>query len=478
MTLPSTGNAALDDAFSRFANERCLIRKDGTALHYKDVAQIAYRQAQRLSELGNKPGARVGLVLGHSEDHLTLYLACAMGGFVACPLDPSLPEARANAARSSLGISYVCSPANAHEWNANPKATTTLKVPAADAEFLIILSSGTTGAPKGIVHTLRSIVESAKAFSTLSEFDATTVLYHHFPMHYMAGVFNMFFCALVSGAAIVVGERFDPATMLRFWELPRKLGVNQLTLTPTMALSLSQLYRRDDSLLSHIAGYRSIISTSSTLYDSIAKRFHDTFQVPLRGCYGVTEVGGSITLQSWDQALARESVGALSKGVLVEAGTDVEPGPILVKTPFMMKGYAAADGVTTGVDARGFFPTGDLGYLQHGSLYVTGRSHDLVKRGGEFVALPLIENLALRHAGVASAAAVAVPDEYWGNKIVLFYVARPDADFDSVRQQLEAELRASLRKIEVPDKFIPVPRMPTTSIGKTRKSELLSTYTV
>ncbi len=475
VTLPTTGLKTLDDLFAKYSTQTCLILSDGRKRTYRDVALRAEQQAKRLKELGVQPGQRVGLLLPHGEDHLTLYLACAMGGLVACPLDASLPEARAAKVREQLGVQFVCTAANKEQWSALPDKSTLLGLPPDNGDFLIILSSGTTNSPKGIVHTLRSIVESARSFSALVKHDSSTVVYHHFPMHYMAGVFNLWFCPLVSGSAVAVGERFEPNSIYTFWDLPRKLGVNHLTITPTIAHALAQLFRGDDDLLDALKRYQGIVSTSSTLYDSIAKRFNDTFGVPLTGCYGVTEVGGSITLQSWEQAISRESTGYFRSEVSIKAGDPSTPGPVLVKTPFMMRGYLNQK---SPFDADGFFDTGDLGYLKDGALFVTGRSNDLIKKGGEFISLASIEEAAMRQSNLSNAAAVAVPDEFWGNKTVLFYVTKPNADHDEVRRALEDDLRSSLRKIEMPDKLIAIPKMPTTSIGKALKKDLVDLYTI
>lgn len=474
------GFAYLQDCFQRNASRTLFTLADGGTITYADAWQRAQAFAARLAELGVQPNDRVLIRLENSENFLLLYLACAIGGFVACPIDPALPDSRIAAIKKQVEPRYVCEAANQAEWTAAPGANVQLKRPTeSEPDFLIILSSGTTGTPKGIVHTVQSIVESARSFAALAEHDTETVVYHHFPMFYMAGVFNLFFCPAVSGSRIVVGPRFSGAQMIKFWDAPRKHGVNHLTLTPTMALSLIQLYRTDAALLEHLERYEGIISTGSALYPGVAERFHQTFGVPLRSCYGVTEVGGSITLQTWEDAVAREAVGSYRPEVRLVAGDGPgAPAELRIKTPFMMRGYLVDGKIVSGTDSEGYFHSGDLGYLANGRLYLTGREHDLIKKGGEFVPLLMIEDIALRQPGILDAAAVAVPDDFWGNKIVLFYVPRPDHELEDIELKLGADFGAQLRKIEHPDKLIPVPRMPKTSIGKTIKRDLVKRYTI
>jgi fatty-acyl-CoA synthase len=356
--------------------------------------------------------------------------------------------------------------------------TTPLGAGSADDDYLVIFSSGSTGEPKGIVHTLASISDSAASFSRLAEMNADTVVYHHFPMFYMAGIFNQFFCALLAGGSIVVGPVFSKVQMLRFWELPLRHGVNCLTLTPTMALSLCQLFRRDGDVLEHLSKYQAVVATGGPLYRSIAERFLAVFKVPLRTCYGVTEIGGTITFQSWEDALAFQSMGSAAPETLIKAGDPAAPAEIVVKTPFMAKGYLIKGQLTDLRDADGFFHTGDLGYLENGLLYFAGREHDLVKKGGEFVSAQLIEDLGLRNSQVTDVAAVGVPDEFWGAKVVLFYVPNGNVNEPEVLAEFEKLFADGLRSIERPDKIIPVPWMPKTSIGKIIKRELVAKYTL
>lgn len=469
----------LSKHFAGRAAEPCLIRQDGTQLSYGDVWERAGRMARRLHELGGRGGTRVLVRLDNSENVLLLYLACAIGGVAACPVDPGLPKPQVNAMIAALRPALVIDDATAASVMEAPSAGAVDHGTGADDEdFLLIFSSGSTGDPKGIVHSLRSMTDSARSFAGLSGMNADSVVYHHFPMFYMAGIFNLFFCPIMAGARVVIGPRFSRLEMLRFWQLPTKHGVNCLTLTPTMALSLCQLYRRDERVLEHLARSQSIVATGSALYPSIAERFLSTFRVPLRTCYGVTEVGGTVTFQSWEDAVAFESMGGWAENTQIRAGTESEPAEIRVKTPFMAKGYLVKGEIVRPYDAEGYFRTGDQGYVKDGRLFFTGREHDLVKKGGEFVSMQLVENLALQNPHVQDVAAVGVPDDFWGARVVLFYVPNKDVTESDVLPEFERLFSEGLRELERPDKIIPVPWMPKSSIGKILKRELVAKYSL
>ena len=475
----TNARAWLESTFERNASQRFLIAADGTETTYAQLLDQSRGIARNLIARGLKPGNRLMIQVENSGHLLALYLGCALSGMVACPVDPQLPPRRAATLKTRMAPALLIDDGELAKLLAAPaQPDAVLPELSDDADFLIVYSSGSTGEPKGIVHSLRSMTESALSFAALSGLNADSVVYHHFPMFYMAGIFNQFFCPLVAGGAIVIGPRFSKLQMLRFWEVPMRLGVNCLTLTPTMALSLAQLYRRDGQLLDHLSKYQAVVATGGPLYRSIAERFFDPFKVPLRGCYGVTEVGGSITFQSWEDALAFESTGSFDPGIEVIGGSQDKPAEVLVKTPFMAVAYLINGERTQVCDDKGYFHTGDLGYVSDGLLYFVGREHDLIKKGGEFVSTQLVEDLALRNAQVTDVAVVGAEDEYWGARLVLFYVPAANAAEPEVLAEFDRLFADGLRPIERPDKIIPVPWMPKSSIGKILKRELVEKYTL
>lgn len=471
--------------FSENASRILFVAENGHAITYLDAWNTALAVRHALTKQGAREGARIAMILPNSEHMPILYLACAMGGFVACPVDPSLPASRTQQIFHQIEPSIIVDPALLNTLFATPADPQTLPAPAfsLNGEFLIVLSSGTTGVAKGIIHSLSNILLSAASFARLSELGPNSVVYSHFPMFYMAGIFNLFFCPLLAAARIIIGPQFSPLAMLSFWDRPLATGVNHLTLTPTMANSLAHIFRDRGNALEKIQKFEAIISTSSTLNNSIAQRFLDTFSIPLRSCYGVTELGGSITLQSWEEALAMDSVGLIEGGnSQCKAGlSNNMPAEIRIKTPFMMKGYLGNGDTSSPFDAEGFFATGDIGYMERGRLYVTGRESDLIKRGGEFISIQQIECIALQCNLISDAAVVSTPEEFWGNKLTLFYVPAPGISAEhepEILFELSALFNEQLKHLEIPEKIIPVPWLPKTPIGKTIKRALAEKYTI
>mgnify|MGYP001397042366 CR=1 FL=1 len=399
-------------------------------------------------------------------------------GIIACPIDPALSNKRYKSLKTEIKPSYVIDDIKKIE---KIKIKNINKVSFQNNYkkiFVMLYSSGTTGEPKGILHTTSSLIASAKSFAQLLGINNESVIYHHFPMYYMAGIFNMFLCPMVSGAKIVLGKRFSKEQMLTFWDVPMKNSVNNLTLTPTMAISLAKIYRHDDSIMKYIKSIDSIISTGSYLHKSIFDEFKMKFSIPLQTCYGVTEVGGSITLMSKKESelSIKDCVGYFDNDIdFICDGTKNKPSEIIVKTPFMMSGYYINGKIKSGLK-DGYFYTGDIGYLKNNSLFITGRKGERIKKGGEFISLLYIENTLMNFHLIDELSVVSIEDPFWGNKILIFYVSSIRDKDNSLKGEFINYSLKHLTSIEMPDDYIRIKKMPKTSIGKVRKKELLDLY--
>jgi len=133
------------------------------------------------------------------------------------------------------------------------------------------------------------------------------------------------------------------------------------------------------------------------------------------------------------------------------------PGNLRCRGPWTLHTYYKADKAS--VDADGWFDTGDMATIsKDGYLHITDRAKDLIKTGGEWISSIDLENIALRHPGIAQAAAIAVPDQKWGERPVVVAVKRPDAQVD--KEGVLALYHESVPKWSVPDDVIFVEALP------------------
>jgi len=398
-------------------------------------------------------------------------------GIIACPIDPSLPNKRYLSLKDEIKPSYIIDDTKKIEKIEIKNINKASSQNNYENSFVMLYSSGTTGNPKGILHTPKSLITSAESFAKLSGMNSDSIIYHHFPMYYMAGIFNMFLCPMVSGSKIVLGKRFSKEQMFNFWDIPMKYGVNNLTLTPTMAISLVKIYRNNNNLMQYIKSISHIITTGSYLYESIYDDFKTKFSISLQTCYGVTEVGGTITYMSREESASfNDSAGFYDKNIKFKCnGTEKTSGEIIIKTPFMMSGYFINGKIISGLK-NGYFNTGDIGYLKNNRLFITGRKSDRIKKGGEFISIPYIENILMKSDLINELSVIGFEEPFWGNKILVFYIPNSKIKRGKLKSELINYGLKYLTSIEMPDDYIQIEKMPTTSIGKIKKKDLISRY--
>jgi acyl-CoA synthetase (AMP-forming)/AMP-acid ligase II len=338
---------------------------------------------------------------------------------------------------------------------------------------VIIYTSGTTSAPKGVLlrhENLVSYVLGSVEFGSADETEAALV---SVPPYHIAAVANVI-TNLYAGRRTLVLEAFAPGEWLR---TVREEEVSSAMVVPTM---LARIIDSDDD--------RSVPTLRSLSYGGapmpaalIERALREWTGVGFVNAYGLTETSSTVALlgpddhraalESPDPAVRARlsSVGRPLPGIEVEirgpGGEALEsgqPGRICVRGGQVSAEYA---GLGRAVDDRGFFDTRDDGFLDaDGYLFVSGRTDDTIIRGAENIAPAEIEDVLLRHPAVLDAVVFGVPDQEWGQRIEAAVVARPDTDLDPA--DLRDFTRKALRSSKTPDRFWLLDDLPRTETGK------------
>jgi fatty-acyl-CoA synthase len=325
--------------------------------------------------------------------------------------------------------------------------------------FFSVLSSGTTGKPKAITHSYSSVLGSARDFSQSLGANGVDVFLHNWPMHYMAGIFNLFLCPIATGSSIHVGDKFSAHTARSQLAEISSLKNSRILASPTM---LSLLSRVKSSIAYNLSSL-DIVCTSSILYPTIAAKFCDLFSASIRPCYGITEFGGSFTLGT--NADIAYSVGSPTPNVEIE----LRNNEIFVKTPHVAKTIEFVGGEVLHLSPSSFHGTNDLGHFSvRGELCLTGRTGELIKKGGEFLSLIEVENCALSIDGVVDVLAVPCGSEFWGQDYQLKLVLREtDNDsLESISARVSAALVSEVSPRAKPMKIDIETSLPRTGSGK------------
>jgi acyl-CoA synthetase len=342
----------------------------------------------------------------------------------------------------------------------------------------IMFTSGSTGQPKGVMHSDNTLLCSARAIARDWRLGSDTVVYALSPHSHSLGV-GAILTALAAGGELVMHDLPRGASLV---DRLVETGATYLVGVPTHAIDLVDEMRRRDMTagLGKLKGFR--ISAAAAPGPVVAELL-DRGVTPQRG-YGMTEVNShQYTLPDDDRPLIVESSGRccpeheLRIFRLDDPDTEAaagEVGEIGSRGPSLMLGYFDDQIATEGAfNAHGWFLTGDLGWVdENGYLRVTGRKKDVIIRGGHNINPARIEDLAMRHAAVEHAAAIPVADPRLGERICLAVTLRPGqtAGQDQILGHLA---QAGLSKYEMPEFFIVLTDMPLMPNGKVQRQDLM-----
>jgi acyl-CoA synthetase (AMP-forming)/AMP-acid ligase II len=485
------------------------VRERDRATTYGDLVDAADRLAGALTQAGLRAGDRVAVWLPSRVETAVAVLACSRGGFVACPSlhrDHTVAEIAELVGRMRASAILVQSgygaDAEDQEIVAAVQELDHLKVirvlepptpgplfpdlPAAqptaartDPNTVVYLAftSGTTGQPKGVMHSDNTLLSPTRALAGDWSLDDRSCIYSLSPLSHNLG-FGAVLLAITIGAEFVVHD------------LPRGAGLaNRLRETgatfafgvPTHAIDLlSELRATPGAGLPSLRGFR---ISGAAVPPVVAQGLLDAGVVPQSG-YGMTEAGSHhYTLPDDDPEMIVGSSGIACAGYEIaifsrEDSEQILPpgevGQIGGRGASLMLGYFDDQNATeSSFNAGGWFLTGDLGWMdERGYLRITGRKKDVIIRGGHNIFPAKIENLAMRHPGVAKAAAVPVPDERLGEKVCLIVQMQSGHEVDA--QDMLAHLaQAGLSKYDMPEYLAAVDELPLMPSGKVLKRRLI-----
>jgi acyl-CoA synthetase (AMP-forming)/AMP-acid ligase II len=355
-----------------------------------------------------------------------------------------------------------------------------------DAVAVLLMTSGTTAAPKSAVlrqRNLAAYVFGSVEYACVPDTDATLV---SVPPYHIAAVANVL-SNVFSGRRIVYLDQFTPAAWL---DTVARQQVTHAMVVPTMlARIVTELRSRGEPGPSCL---RTLSYGGAPIAPAVVEEALRLF--PAAGfvnAYGLTETASSVALlgpADHREALAGAapevrarlgSVGRALPSVEIEvhdaAGRPCPAGvvgDIVVRGPQVAGEYLEAGSV---VRPDGWFPTRDRGYLDAaGYLFVRGRADDTIIRGGENIAPAEIEAVLGQHPAVADCVVAGLPDPEWGQRIGAFVIRRAGAEVDEAT--LRDWVRTRLRGSKTPDRVVFVEEFPTTATGKVVRRELVALF--
>jgi fatty-acyl-CoA synthase len=489
---------------SRIVERWAEVQPDRVAIHFRGADWTyaeCWRRVEaataRLAAIGVQPGDRVAWLGYNHPELLAILFALARIGAMLVPLnfrlavpelreilahadasvlvaEPDLyPQARELSARLPLVkmVGLHDAPADWFAWEGDPPAGFTPKLAGTDASpALIVYTSGTTGKPKGAVHTQAAILWNAVNSIYAHDLTHADHVLNPLPMFHVGGLSIQSIPVLHVGGTLTIHARFDPSLWLA------DVAARRPTLSLLVPATMKAVVDHPKFAETELSSLRMLNSGSSTIPDGLIRAFHDR-GIPVGQVYGTTETGPiSIVLRAED---AFAKVGAAGKPAmhcdirLVDPeGNDVPQGAvgeIWVRGPNVMQGYWKDPDNAAFRD--GWFHTGDLASIDADGFYrVAGRSKDMIISGGENIYPAELENVLADCAAVQECAVFGAPDAKWGEVAVAAIVKRPGAALDEAG--VRALFEGRLARFKHPRRIVFVDALPRNAMGKVQKFEL------
>jgi len=349
----------------------------------------------------------------------------------------------------------------------------------ADAPVLLVYTSGTTGKPKGAVHTQAGLLANAQASDFAHGFRAADHVLSTLPLFHVGGLCIQTLPALLCGVTVTLHPRFEPAMWLR------AVAQDKPTLSLLVPATLRAVMGHPEWQGTDLTSLRGVMTGSSTVPLPYLQAFHDR-GIPVGQIYGTTETGPVSIVLPLDQAMARPgTTGWPSPLAQVqlrnEQGQEVplgHVGQVCIRAPNVMRGYwqRAQEGVSATHDdlLEGWFATGDSGRQDlDGCITIVGRSKDMLISGGENIYPAEIENLLLTLDGVAECTVLGLDDARWG-EVPVAVVVRSHTEAGQVLSQesIIAHLQKSIAKFKLPHRVVFLDSLPKSALGKVQKPVL------
>lgn len=492
--------------------DRIMVIEGERQLTARDVWREASALVQAFRERGLRPGDVVAMQLPNWAEASVIYLATSMMGLVLNPVLPILRDSEVKFVLKDSRSKLLFIPADfrAFDYHAMtdriradlPDLETVIVLRGAagedlawndvvrgegdavlldpvdpDAVKIVMYTSGTTGSPKGVLHThatLRAEVESYVDFWTMDDNDA---VFMASPISHIAGCVCGCELPWALGAAVVLQDKWAPDEAV---DLIVEHGATFTAGTTPFLVELLKAAKAKDEHLPH---FRRFSCGGMAVPPQLVRDAHAWFTNTVVGrVYGMSEIPTiSLSIATRDdidngadtdgQIPPQVDVRIidLQSGEVLDIGQD---GEIVVKAPECFIGYLRPSDNVDAFDAEGYFRTGDIGRItDQNCLVITGRKKDLIIRGGENISAKEIEDALLDHPAIADAAIVAFPHPRMGEGVGAFVVLQDGATID------QAELarfltEAGLAKQKIPERLAIIDALPRNIQGKVQKNLL------
>ena len=485
-----------------------------TRFTYRELARMADRIAVGLSRLGVGRGDIVACQLPNWWQFTLTYLACSRIGAVMNPLmhifrerelsfmlqhgeakvviapqtfrgfdfeqmitalQPTLPHLKHVVVVGGSGANSFDALLSGPEWEQQPDARAILTAhrPGPDEVTQLIYTSGTTGEPKGVMHSANTVMANIIPYAERLHLDADDVVLMASPMAHQTGFMYGLIMPILLQASAVLQDVWEPTKAIAL------INAEKASFTMASTPFLTDLARTVADSGVAVPSLRTFLCAGAPIPGPLVEQARKALGAKIVSAWGMTENGAvTLTRLEDDDERSFNTDGCPLPGVEIKV-VDVdgnalppgEPGKLLLRSCSNFGGYLHRAHLNA-TDADDWFDTGDLARIdERGYLRITGRSKDVIIRGGENIPVVEVESLLYRHPAIAMAAIVAYPDERLGERACAVVVPKPGQTIDlpGLVQFLKDQ---KIAVQYIPERLIVRDVMPATPSGKIQKFKL------
>lgn len=466
----------------------------GVVASYGDLANRIELVTGALRSFGIEPGDRVAIVEGNTLNHVAAWYGILRTGALAVDFNfllsgyewghvyadctPRLAIAGAPFAPmiAASGDQPVWTMERLLEQPSPPELRAA-EFQSLDDHAVIAYTSGTTGLPRGVVHSHRSVSRQLNLLRQVCGYDEQWTSYVAVPLFALQGFLPQVAATLRFGGTVVLDDKFDPQ---RFAEMSRRYPISYTTLSSPMLPRLLALGEQNTIDLSHI---RLLSCGGAPLHQEDRVAFENRFDVHVTQGYSSTEVLGAFVMELYGDAphgAAGKVFSDRSDPIRImhdDAGNAAPVGEVgeiaFHRSCALRKYWSQSDGDESTFVGGEWYATGDVGRIdEDGYVFVLDRKKDVVIRGGFNIFSAEIERVLTSHPAVQEAVVVGAPSEQLGEIPIAFVVCEPDSDVSN--EELQAHALQQLGRLKTPESITQVQfdDLPRNSIGKVQKAEL------
>jgi cyclohexanecarboxylate-CoA ligase len=411
-----------------------------------------------LRDRGVGAGDAVCWQLPNGVDGVVLYRACWRLGAVAAPIHHLAGAADVERIIGAVRPRFVV--------EGPPPLGDSVDETRADRDepAVVLFTSGSSGAPKGVIHTQRRLAYKARLMADVHGLTPDDAILMPAPLAHISGLLNGVTVPGVVPMKTVLMAKWDPSEALRLIERER---ITFMIGPPTFFVGLMSA---PDFSSRAVESLRLVSSGGAGVTPAFVDSASAALGCVVKRTYGSTEAPTITTSQPGDDPAKARATDGRPTG-LVEVRIDPTSGEVCVRGPELFVGYLDPAQTAAAATYDGWFRTGDIGRLDDGWLTITGRLKDIIIRGGENIATAEVEGVLEAHASVRQAVAVGVADERLGEQVVAFVSLTPGAvfDLDECRRWFESQ---GVARFKTPERVVVVDDIPVMAAGKPDRDAL------